>query len=176
MGVLGRGNRRPGVGRARDQDRSGSSWLSPALEGGPCSLLASLVPQPRARWLCTQTAGWAGSAISMALAPAPRLPAPASTPPLCQCRTQGSFPLPWDAPARSLWPPPAFALCQPRLPPRPGAPRPCSRHRALVPPLLLPRRLHGSSPPASSEASAPVSVGHQPPPPPAFLLPEPWPL
>lgn len=80
----------------------------------------------------------------MALAPAPRLPAPASTPPLRQCRTQGSFPPPWDAPAHSLWPPQALALCQPRcLLSGPGVLRPCSLCRASVPGSFCPE---GSSP------------------------------
>lgn len=43
-----------------------------------------------------------GGAVSMALAQSPQLPVPASTPPRHQRRTQGPFPPPWAAPARSL--------------------------------------------------------------------------
>ena len=61
--------------------------------------------------------------------PRPRLPAPASTPPL----RQGSVPPPWDAPARSLWPPRPSPCASHACLLSPGAPRPCSRRRALVP-------------------------------------------
>ena len=50
----------PGVRQARYQDRRGGCCLSPAVEGGPCSFLASLLPQLRARWLFIRTTGWVG--------------------------------------------------------------------------------------------------------------------
>ena len=148
-GVLGRGNRRRGGRASAGSGQQRREPAEPRSERRTVLLLASLVPVPqlRARWLFTQTAGWAGSAISVALAPAP--PAPGSLllpPPLPSVRAPSLLPgMPQPAPSGLPVPRPVPATPASSRPERrgraPGAGPWCPAPSAQEAPWLLPTRL-----------------------------------
>lgn len=154
-----------GVGQVRYQDRRGGCCLSPALEGGPCSFLASLLPQLRAGWLFIWTTGWVGGDVHGSC---PSPPAP------CSCL----HPSPPSVQDTGLLP--TSLGCPRPLPLAPSGPRPVP---ATLPPLgpwsasavlpvqglcawlLLPRRLFpdiSTAPPPAPPSQWVTGRPHQP--------------
>ena len=152
----------PGVRQARYQDRRGGCCLSPAVEGGPCSFLASLLPQLRARWLFIRTTGWVGGDLQPpgSLLLPPHLPSVSAG-----HRAPSHLPgMPPPAPSGLPQPSPCASHAASSQALEHCGRAPCAGPLCLAPSAqkALPRHLHGSSPYPPPHLSGSPGAPHQP--------------